>query len=689
MKKIKNIAGLVLVILLTFTMSCNEEFLVEEPMSFLSPQNTFKDAAGLQSALDEAMYEVFDQVNGDGRNLQFNHNMSEVTSVSKTDAQASYSDLVTYFTPYNNNQGPAGRSVEFYSENFKGIKACNTVIDYIDIPKWAGGAADADRNHLLGSAYHLRAFFYMQLTMQFGNVAFPLNVVTEARQDFKVFHMQGIWDQMITDLEFAIKWVKPMSELPKGQAPNSAVRILLAKYYLLNQKFAEAEAQMDAVINSSETVLFTDAMVDRDSVMIGNLINPYHESGWEGSGKAKELILPGRSPIVAADAINVLHTNYDGEPTPLATEFGNQKLTNKEGIWLMTNAPFLDGRIQESASVRTWGPNFGTKTFRAFTPDGKIGFEADQGYKGLMMLKWGRGQGFAGPTNYGEYEIWVQNGETDLQDYRHKPGNYFWMEDLVYDYEPLKGTSPYYRKNAQLWADDGTLLCEDTIRCWYSFPLYKKWGQNYESNVRRQHGGRQPVYILRKAEAYLIRAEARWWQGKIQGVVDDINIIRERANAKYMYTAADVQRDGLGAVMDERARELYGEEYRHDEMMRWSVIYAKTGKPYKGKTYSISGNDIEKSLSANSFYYDRMMEKNNFFREQVPWKTYPDVKYRIEPKHCWWPVYEPFLIGNVGAVLNQTTGYEGSEKNIEPLVHVVQPAGVPNVDPQYAVEPPE
>ena len=121
-----------------------------------------------------------------------------------------------------------------------------------------------------------------------------------------------------------------------------------------------------------------------------------------------------------------------------------------------------------------------------------------------------------------------------------------------------------------------------------------------------------------------------------------------------MYTAADVQRDGLGAVMDERARELYGEEYRHDEMMRWSVIYAKTGKPYKGKTYSISGNDIEKSLSANSFYYDRMMEKNNFFREQVPWKTYPDVKYRIEPKHCWWPVYEPFLIGNVGAVFYLT-----------------------------------
>ena len=687
MKKIKNIAGLVLVLLLTITMSCNEEFLIEEPMSFLSPQNTFADAAGLQGAIDAAMYYVFDQVSGDGRNLQFNHNMSDVTSVSKTDAANSYADLRTYFTPYNNNQGPAGRSVEFYRDGYQAIKGCNTVIDNIDIPEWSGGDADPERNHLLGTAYFLRAFFYMQLTLEFGNVAFPLNVVSEARQDFKVFHMQGIWDQMIVDLEFAVQHVKPISQLPKGQAPNSAVRMLLAKYYMLNKEFAKAEAQMDIVINSSESQLFTDGMVGRDSVMVGNRINPYHKDGWEGSGKAKDLYLPGRSTIVAADAINVLHTNYDGEPAPLATEFGTQKLTNPEGIWVSVNAPFIDGRMTESASVRTWGPNFGTKTGRAFTPDKKIGFEADQGYKGLMMLKFGRGQGFAGPSNYGEYDIWNYNGETDYQDYRHKPGNFFWMEDLVYDYEPLKTTSPYYRKNAQLFTDDGELLCEDTIRCWYSFPLYKFWSQNYESNVRRQHGGRTPRYILRKAEAYLIRAEARGWQDNWAGMLADINVIRERANAKVTFTLADAQQMGMEMVFDERARELYGEEYRHDEMVRWSVIYAKTGKAYRGRTYSL-GNDYEKSLSASSFYYDRQMDVNNFFRDEVPWFSY-GVKYTMDPKHIWWPVYEQFLIGNVGAKLNQTTGYEGSEDNIEPLTHVVQPAGKPNVDPQYAVEPPE
>jgi hypothetical protein len=57
----------------------------------------------------------------------------------------------------------------------------------------------------------------------------------------------------------------------------------------------------------------------------------------------------------------------------------------------------------------------------------------------------------------------------------------------------------------------------------------------------------------------------------------------------------------------------------------------------------------------------------------------------MDPKHIFWPVYEPFLIGNVNNVLNQTTGYDGAEKNVAPLVHVVQPAGVPNTDPMVAI----
>src|SRR5574340_804087 len=148
--------------------------------------------------------------------------------------------------------------------------------------------------------------------------------------------------------------------------------------------------------------------------------------------------------------------------------------------------------------------------------------------------------------------------------------------------------------------------------------MYKMWAYD-DVQTYRQNGGHADMYVYRLAEAYLLRAEARFWRDNFSGAAEDINVIRQRANSKYLYTAADVQKDGIGAILDERARELYGEEYRHDELVRISVIFAKSGKPcYNGKTYS-TGDDIEKSLSANSFYYDRMMERNSFFREHTLW----------------------------------------------------------------------
>lgn len=656
---------------LLLLISCSEEFLNEKPKSFLSPENTFVDAAGLQTALDAALRGVMSQWNGDTRELMFNSNMSDASVVSATDKPDAFVDLRTYATPTNSRNNDAGRARSFYADNYDHIKKANTVIDYIDFPEWSDGVNDPERNHLLGSAYFLRAFFYMQLTMDFGNVAFPLNVVKEARRDFKTFHMQGIWDQMIEDLEFAVQHVKPKSALPVGQVPKDAVRILLAKYYMLNERFADAEQLMDDVINGGESQLFTDGMIPSGvtEVEVANTNNP-------NTGNP----LPGRSGYAPADAVNYLHMDK-----------GAQKTSNPEGIWLVVNEPFVLGSQGRSARIRAWGPNFVSTNLGVWEPGTtRTGTDVQQSTsdsRGRMMKKWGRGQGFARPTNYSQYEIWNFKGTVDEQDYRHKDLNWFEMEDVLYDNPSLKEDgSPYYLEPLRLYDSNGGLTCQDTIRCWFGYPRYKFYSVNQESRPDRQDGGKMDMYIMRIAEAYLVRAEARFWQDNYTGAADDINIIRQRANAINMYTSADVQVDGIGAVLDERNRELFGEEYRHDELVRISVILAKTGKTaYNGKSYSLSGNDIEKSLSANSFYYDRMMEKNNFFRDEVPWATYSTTRYTMDPKHVFWPVYQPYLVGNVEAVLNQTTGYNGAVNNIEPLSHEVQPAGLPNVDPMRAI----
>lgn len=662
---------LLILLMVMVSFSCQEDFLEEKPLSFLSPDNTYNDAAGLQTALDAALRGVLTQWNGDTRELMFNSNMSDASVVSATDKPDAFVDLRVYATPTNSRNNDAGRARSFYADNYNHIKKANTVIDFIDNPDWDGGTANPERNHLLGSAYFLRAFFYMQLTMDFGNVAFPLTVAAEAKRDFKAFYMQGIWDQMIVDLEYAVEHMKPKSALALGQPPKDAARILLAKYYMLNERFAEAEKLMDDVINGGESILFTDGMIPSGvtEVEVANTNNP-------NTGNP----LPGRSGFAPADAVNYLHMEKD-----------NQKLSNPEGIWYIVNTPFVLGTQGRSARIRAWGPNFVSTNLGVWEPGTtRTGTDVQQSTsdsRGRMMKKWGRGQGFARPTNYSQYEIWNYDGVVDEQDYRHKDLNWFEMEDVLYDNPSLKEDgSPYYMQPLRLYDDDGNLTCLDTIRCWFGYPRYKFFSTNFQSRPDRQDGGKMSMYVMRIAEAYLVRAEARFWQGDYAGTADDINTIRSRANAMTMYTVADVMTDGIGAVLDERNRELFGEEYRHDELVRISVILAKTGQAaYNGKTYSISGTDIEVSLSANSFYYDRMMEKNNFFRDEVPWATYNTTKYTMDPMHIYWPVYQPYLVGNVGATLNQTTGYNGAESNIEPLTHVVQPAGIPNIDPMEAL----
>ncbi|XOV94400.1 MAG: RagB/SusD family nutrient uptake outer membrane protein [Bacteroidota bacterium] len=671
-----------LAVAMIFSFSCSDDFLKEEPLSFLSPENTYRDAAGLQTVLDAAYLGVFNQWNGDTRELMFNSNMSDATVVGSTDKPDAWVDLNTYATPINSRNDDAGRARSFYADNYAHIKNCNTVIDYIDFPEWDGGASDPERNHLLGSAYFLRAFFYMQLTMQFGNVPFVLSVVPEARRDFKAFHMQGIWDQMIADLEFAVQHVKPKSELPAGQAPQDAVRILLAKYYMLNTRFAEAEALMDAVITGGESTLFTDAMIPSgvDSVAVANSVNP-------NTGNP----IIGRSGNAVADAQNYLHMNE-----------GSQRISNPEGIWLVVNTQFILGSQGRTARIRAWGPNF-VSTNKAINVPGTgiVGTDVQQTTSdngGRMMKKWGRSQGFTRPSNYSQYDMWRLNGTWDEQDYRHKDLNWMEMEDLLYDNPSLapggdQENPTWYLQPLQLWVDtnsDGIpeLTCADTIRCWYGYPRYKFYSVNLEQETKRQDGGKADMYIMRIAEAYLVRAEARYWQNDFQGTADDINEIRMRSNAIEMYTAADIQNTyGIGAVLDERNRELYGEEYRHDELVRMSVIFAKTGKTdYLGNTYPSLGNDYEKALSPNNFFYNRVMDKNSFYRDQIPWATYTTTHYSMSAKHIFWPVYIDYIVGNVEATLNQTTGYDGAEANIEPLTHVVQPAGLgPNEDPMRAI----
>jgi len=134
--------------------------------------------------------------------------------------------------------------------------------------------------------------------------------------------------------------------------------------------------------------------------------------------------------------------------------------------------------------------------------------------------------------------------------------------------------------------------------------------------VCRSGGGftYKDLYAIRLAETLLIRAEAYVRLDKFVEAADDINKIRNRANATPVLPAAV----NLDYICDERARELYGEEWRPITLRRMGKLIERT------KLY----NNNPKNPGANIQDYNDLL-----------------------------PIPQPQIDLNINAVIQQNPGY--------------------------------
>ena len=102
------------------------------------------------------------------------------------------------------------------------------------------------------------------------------------------------------------------------------------------------------------------------------------------------------------------------------------------------------------------------------------------------------------------------------------------------------------------------------------------------------------IQIFSLADMYLTRAEARLLQGNTAGFYDDVNVVRDRAGVERVtnisqYKAPYLQLDEyqnlalteLDLLLDERAREFYGERQRYidlrrtKQLVKYNVLFNK------------------------------------------------------------------------------------------------------------------
>ena len=591
----------VLVLVLLVSQSCQKDWLKPKPLSFFSPENTLIDEPGFNAALAAIARNVRQEWYEDGAPIITENIFSEMCVEGTTDKFGPAVNMDILITPDAQlNSGDFNRIGYYWERNYLIIRLANTITSRIADVK---GIPDATKNIIMGRAYFFRAYAYYRLVHQFGDVPTTFKELTNAKLDFNTVKREVILQRLKADLDFAMANVPWVSN--KGEVNRGAVGHLLTKVNLALGLFDDAIASSSAVINNGTFKLMTNRFGVDAGIASKNVIWDLHR----------------RNNKFSAANTEVLFSVIDRYGDPSATAGGVN--TMRQAL------PFSSSGI-------------------ILTPDGLVGMTNAQ-VEFDHMKDYGRGIGRSRATPYATRYIW-----DDPKDLRHDTASRNWMEMEMLTYNntaTLKGKSPFYGARLQLRKADGTLLVSggDTIRTWFGWPHYKLY---VEDEIRYPYqGGNSDWYAFRLAETYLLRAEAYWWKGDAANAAADVNAVRTRAKCS-PYTAARVD---IGTILDERGRELYYEEPRKTELTRISYIFAKTGKSFGGKTYNTN------NFSTANFFYDRIMEKNDFYGKGI--KNVRGDQYKMSPYHVLWPIPRPAILANSLGQINQNIGYSGSEKN--------------------------
>ena len=115
-------------------------------------------------------------------------------------------------------------------------------------------------------------------------------------------------------------------------------------------------------------------------------------------------------------------------------------------------------------------------------------------------------------------------------------------------------------------------------------PHTTKWYQ-FDPNDTFGYAMIKDFILMRLGETYLLLAEAQFKQGKLQQAADNLNVLRKRAFADYpasgQIQASEVT---LNLILDERTRELVGEENRRMTLMRTGTLVDRAMR--------FNGNDV-------------------------------------------------------------------------------------------------
>ncbi|MBO0951441.1 RagB/SusD family nutrient uptake outer membrane protein [Fibrella forsythiae] len=443
------------------------------------------------------------------------------TDIYTTGADGSYKGFHFYDTQMNSF---VDILQQVWEELYKGINTCNAVIGRAP----AATVSDATKKLRVAEMKFLRAHYYFILVQQFGGVDLRLTETLGPTKVTKRASEADVYKTIISDLESAIPDLDTkIRSSDYGRATKGAAEHLLARVYL-TKATSSAKAADD----------YAKAATNAQSVIANygfKLLPDFASVFSQGAGEINdEVIFAVQYTSDPLTNMNTANTN-NGDGNKLHLYFGMQydvqpgmkrDIANDRPFKRLRPTTYLletvfKDRVNDSRYKKTF-----KDTWLSNNPGTNLNTSFDNS-KSKMTLK-------AGDT-----AIYIPGVEWTVAQRAAKP------------YQVLV-PSAY---SAAL------------------FPTLQKFLDPLRPDLTYEQGSRDYL-AFRLAETYLILAEAQFKQGKTTEAVAAINAVRRRAAYSGKETAMEITAAQLDMemIMQERARELAGEQMRWMDLKRWGNL---------------------------------------------------------------------------------------------------------------------
>ena len=569
-----------------------------------------------------------------------------------------------------------GTTRHWYAELYKTISQCNNTIWYIDHND-VTYSTPTRKAELKAEATFIKAFAYRCLAAMFGNVPVIKERIFEPKYDYVPNTRQEVWEYEYEILKEAREALPTASRLT-GTVTKAAADAYLAEVCLALGKFDEAIEAANRVINKQDgdyQIMRTrfGSRASEATDRYGNSLdapkgaywdlfreggNQDPESGnkeaiwtlqynygtWSTGGggdswsKIRSNVLEAAwtSGLIVGNQATFVHDKK------MYYKYGDNIACFAEGKIASTKVEPLDEdgkKVAESGKPASAEKYVASAVGRYLANIAQDSLGARVTYAGQVCVPtrymWDKNRGDA--FNLWKDETDFRGSETMIQRNWFTVGGTRFLDEKKAMYE---------RQAAGLY----TLTAADTMNTF--IPRLWKFSDDKHPNGDNK-AYNQEYYMIRVPEVYLLLAEAYLAKNDKAQAAAAINQVRSRAGAKDC-SPSEVNID---YILDERARELFGEEHRWVTLNRLSCNPNCT---YISDCYPVQDDVTSNTLYARTRKYGYGYENdanNSAGRREARTDGYGAWYSNITPHNYQFPIPTQVHDSNTGYDYPQNPGY--------------------------------